>query len=148
LPLRPLLGPVSCAVVTVELKMYGSEVLMVSKTDSLTPKFWARMALGVCATQSSTMKVVPTASKSPGACETLRLRGMGGEVERESLTVVENDEGFVLIIETLDRVCRSLGEVPDIAHIEGIDLVVTVLVNGGDHHAAGIDVGPFSLSQM
>lgn len=63
-------------------------------------------------------------------------------------TIVESDEGLVLIIETLDSVCTSLGEVPDIALLERIDGVVSVLIDSGNQHATGIDVTPLSLQKV
>ena len=45
-------------VVMVPLMIYGSAAGTLAKTDSLRPKFLARTDLGVCATQSSTIKVV------------------------------------------------------------------------------------------
>lgn len=48
-PYRPASGPVRLAVLEVPLRMYGSGVGMLLKTDSLRPKFLARIDLGVCA---------------------------------------------------------------------------------------------------
>ncbi len=45
-------------VLTVPFRMYGFAAGTLLKTDSLTPKFLARILLGVCATQSSILKVV------------------------------------------------------------------------------------------
>lgn len=64
------------------------------------------------------------------------------------LTIVESDESLVFIIETLDGVRRSLGEVPDITLLERIDGVVPVLIDGGYQHAAGVDVTPLSLQKL
>lgn len=64
--MRPDDASVSGVEVTVALRMYGSVAGTVSKTEALTPKFCASIALGVWATQSSTMNVVPDASKFPG----------------------------------------------------------------------------------
>lgn len=66
----------------------------------------------------------------------------------EGLTIVESDEGLVLMIETLDSVRRSLGEVPDIALLERIDSIVSVLVDSGNQHSAGVDVTPLSLQKL
>ena len=74
--------------------------------------------------------------------------GKWREVGRGWLTIVESNEGLILIIETLDGVCRSLGEVPDIALLERVDGVVSVLVDSGNQHSAGVDVTPLSLQQL
>lgn len=64
------------------------------------------------------------------------------------LTIVEGDKGLVLIIETLDGVGRSLGEVPDITLLERIDGVVSVFIDSGNQHPAGVDVTPLSLQKL
>lgn len=68
---------------------------------------------------------------------------MGGGWEK--LTIVESDESLILIIETLESVGRSLGEVPDISLLESIDSVVSVLIDSGNNETAGIDVTPLGL---
>lgn len=47
------------------LLMYGSVAGILSRRDSLTPKFLATIDFGVWFNQSSTLKVVPKASKFP-----------------------------------------------------------------------------------
>lgn len=74
--------------------------------------------------------------------------GKWREVGRGWLTIVESNEGLILIIETLDGVRRSLGEVPDITLLERIDGVVSVLIDSGNQHAASIDVTPLSLQKL
>jgi len=64
-PVKPTAA--SGALEVVELSIVGPEVGTVSKTEALTPKFCARMALGVCVIQSAILKVVPVASKSPSS---------------------------------------------------------------------------------
>lgn len=51
-------APVTFFSLTVAFRMYGLGVGILSKTDSGTPKFFARISLGVCASQSSMLKVV------------------------------------------------------------------------------------------
>lgn len=51
----------------VELSIVGPDVGTESKTEALTPKFWASIALGVCVIQSAILKVVPVASKLPSS---------------------------------------------------------------------------------
>ena len=64
----PVAGPAALGVtlllVTVPSRMFGCGLGMSSKVDSGTPKFLARTSLGVCASQSSMLKVVLRASVS------------------------------------------------------------------------------------
>lgn len=56
--------PVMVGGEAVAFRMYGLGEGVEAKMDASTPKFLARMDLGVCVIQSSTLKVVPTRSKS------------------------------------------------------------------------------------
>jgi hypothetical protein len=51
-------APVTFFLLTSAFRMYGLGVGRLSNTDSGTPKFFARISLGVCASQSSMLKVV------------------------------------------------------------------------------------------
>ena len=92
--------------------MYGSFVGTVSNIDSLTPKFKARMDLGVCVIQSSTLNVVlwrfsrfsigwherlyPVASKFPTSMST---SGPGPQMGDQ--TIIKRQKILILVIEAL-----------------------------------------------
>lgn len=60
--------------------------------------------------------------------------------------VVKHQEKLVLVLETLDRVGGTLGEVPDVAVVEGLELGGALLVNDGDEDGSGVDKAPFGLN--
>ena len=61
------------------------------------------------------------------------------------IAVVENEKELVFVLEALDRVRNSLGEVPDIAVVEFLCLVYTVFIYGSHQNAALVHNTPFSL---
>lgn len=94
----------SFEVETVPLRMLGKDGGTLSKTDSLTPKFCAKMARGVCAIQSSTLNVTPEPSKLPEENLAVVIGRRGSKQ-----TIVEDEEILVLLIETLHCVCDTFG---------------------------------------
>ena len=61
------------------------------------------------------------------------------------VAVVKGKEVFVLFLETLDGMRFALGEVPDVALAETVDLVATFFVHSGDDDFAFVHESPFGL---
>lgn len=59
--------------------------------------------------------------------------------------LVKDQEIFVLFTETLDGMRSALGEVPNIAIVELLDLIPAELIHSGDQDGAIVDDSPFSL---
>lgn len=56
--------------------------------------------------------------------------------------VVKNQEELVLILQPLNGVGNTLGEVPNVAKVERLDLVSAELVHDGNTDGAGVDKAP------
>lgn len=61
------------------------------------------------------------------------------------IPIVEDKQILILVRQSLDRMGRAFWKVPDVPYFEGINLVVTVFVDGRDKNTAGVDVAPFGL---
>lgn len=61
------------------------------------------------------------------------------------VSIVKDQEVLVLIIQALDGMCGTFGEVPNITNVESVDLVFTILINGRDDYSSGVYKAPFSL---
>lgn len=61
------------------------------------------------------------------------------------VAIVENEKVLVLILQALNRVSDTLGEVPDIADFESINFILAIFIDGRYNDRAGIDEAPFSL---
>lgn len=61
------------------------------------------------------------------------------------VTIVKDKEIFVLVIQALDVVGNTLGEVPDITSIQDLGCPAAILVNSRQEKGAFIDETPFSL---
>ena len=59
--------------------------------------------------------------------------------------LVKDQKIFILLIQTLDGVSSSLGEVPDIAVVELLNLIPAELIHSADEDPACIDESPFGL---
>jgi hypothetical protein len=64
------------------------------------------------------------------------------------VVVVEDEEELVSVLEALDCVRDALGEVPHVAHLEPVNLVLAILVDGRDQDGSGIDIAPFRLRSV
>lgn len=64
------------------------------------------------------------------------------------ITIVEDQEKFILILQALNSVGGSLGEVPDITDVESVDLVLAILVHSRDNNFPGVHESPFSLHEL
>jgi hypothetical protein len=62
--------------------------------------------------------------------------------------VVKDQEVLVLIGKTLDGMGSSLREVPDIAIVENLFLVPTILINGRNKNGSLVDNTPFGLDVL
>jgi hypothetical protein len=70
-----------------------------------------------------------------------------GSVRGIKVAFVKGKQVLVLVIETLDGVSLSLGEVPDVTDVEGRDLVASLIINSANQDGAIVDNAPFSLNQ-
>jgi hypothetical protein len=61
---------------------------------------------------------------------------------RLKVPIIKDERILVLLRQPLDNMCLTLGEVPDIAFIQHLDLVAAVLVHGADGHLAVVSVAP------
>lgn len=61
------------------------------------------------------------------------------------VAVVKDEKVFVLLSKALQGVWFTLGEVPDVAFVEGSDLIATVLVDRRERKLTSIQVTPFRL---
>jgi len=61
------------------------------------------------------------------------------------VAVVKDEEILVLVREALNGMRRALGEVPDVAVVEFLNLVHAVLIHDGELHLAGVDDTPLRL---
>jgi hypothetical protein len=61
------------------------------------------------------------------------------------VAVVKGEEILILIVQALDVVSYSLGEVPDITSLEDIGLESTVLINTGEQEGSIVDESPLGL---
>lgn len=59
------------------------------------------------------------------------------------ISVVKDEQIFVLVRKAVNRVSDALREIPNISHIESAHLVEAVFVDCGYQYATGIDVAPF-----
>ena len=59
--------------------------------------------------------------------------------------IVKDQEVFILLVESLDRVGGALGEVPDVTIVEILNLVSTEFIDSGNLDGATVDNTPFSL---
>lgn len=143
--------------------MKGSFSGRLSNTDSLTPKFLAKIDLGVWTSQSSIWNVVLI-------LRVIRLvkgrykRGVIGLAELPEsvkVTTVKHKQDFSLIADTclmsaevvkpifvlvqitLDCMRRSLWKVPDITLIHVINLVSSLFIHSGHPHRSGKHISPF-----
>lgn len=143
--------------------MKGSFSGRLSNTDSLTPKFLARIDLGVWTSQSSIWNVVLI-------LRVIRLvkgrykRGVIGLAELPEsvkVTTVKHQQNlsliadtclmsaevvkpiFVLVQKTLDCMRRSLWKVPDITLIHVINLVSSLFIHSRHPHRSGKHISPF-----
>lgn len=64
------------------------------------------------------------------------------------VAVVKDEEILVLVREALNGMRRALGEVPDVAVVEFLNLVHAVLVHDGELHLAGVDDTPLRLLRI
>lgn len=155
--------------------MYGSGVGTVSKMVSLTPKFLAKIDLGVWMIQSSTAKVVlwPSAiviSHCAAVMEKLpysikvpwwyvrikRNNRFMGNYHRQTPTGIRSHQKALHISvshlsrscdrrHTLDGVSRSLWKVPNVAHLQHIHLIFTSLVDSRYKNRSSIHIAPLRL---
>jgi hypothetical protein len=129
--------------------VFGTE----SKTFSGSPKFLARIDLGVCAIQSSTLKVVLPRKESRSADVLTWTRVIEGPDQtsewhglplRIKVTIVKCKQELILIVEPLNGVADTLGKVPNIANSQFSKLKLAVLVDSRDHEPASVDEPPLS----
>lgn len=62
------------------------------------------------------------------------------------VTVIEDQEVFVLVCQALNRMGFTLGKIPDVALVQCFHLVATILVNGRDDDLAFVHEAPFRLA--
>lgn len=122
--------------------MYGLGVGMLSKTDSGTPKFLAKISLGVWASQSSILNVVLQSSQWKCVSHTCTWICVPNFVE---IALIKDEEELVPIFKTLYGMGDTLGEVPDVTIVQLFSLIFPVFVDCRDKDAAFVYKSPFSL---
>jgi len=73
------------------------------------------------------------------------IEGIGVLPNFVKVCLVKDEEELVLIIEPLNGVGCSFGEIPDVAIIELLYLIPSKLVHSRDEDGAGIHKSPFCL---
>jgi hypothetical protein len=63
---------------------------------------------------------------------------------RFKIPIIKDKKILVLLRQTLDDMRFTLGEIPDIAFVQHLDLVAAVLVHSADSHLAVVQVTPLS----
>ena len=61
------------------------------------------------------------------------------------VTVIESKKVFVFVLQTLDIMGNTLGEVPDVSRVELLSGESTVFVNTSEEKRSVVDKAPFSL---
>jgi hypothetical protein len=61
------------------------------------------------------------------------------------VAIVKDKKILILVIEPLNCVCLTLGEVPDVTKLEHVNLIFPILVHRGNQDAALVHKTPFSL---
>lgn len=61
------------------------------------------------------------------------------------VTIIKSEQIFILIIESLNIVRYTLGEIPNISSLELLSCETTILVNAGEKKASVVDEAPLSL---
>lgn len=64
------------------------------------------------------------------------------------ITIIEDQQEFIVVFQPLHGVGGALGEVPDISDLELGDLILAVLVDSRDKDGSGVNVSPFSLGKV
>lgn len=72
-------------------------------------------------------------------------QGTGGGVSPDlvEVRIVKHQEELVLVLEALHGMCHALGEIPDVAEVELLDLIPAELIDGRDEDGSGVDKSPF-----
>ena len=61
------------------------------------------------------------------------------------VAIIEREKILVLVCQSLNRMRLAFGEVPDVASVQDIDLILAALINGGDEDLTLVDIAPFCL---
>ncbi len=64
---------------------------------------------------------------------------------RIEVSTVKHEQVLVVGTDALDRVGKTLGEIPDVAVVERLCLVYTILIDGRDLDGTVVEEAPFSL---